>query len=388
MLGLHGNMIKTTSNVNTFFWVIVAAVLAYLFDVGSIRHRLWGFDGGGGGQYRITTAYKAIRDLAATPKEDIDKSIAAYEFMQRGTHGRPGGYEEEVEHVKNYYGVGHKLLSIIDLEKLYIPPLIDDTQGLYGNQLIWERMIFDTLQLPKNPRVLEVGCGRGRIVDHAADYTGGKVSGFNVDPSQIAAAKAYGEETGKLQSGKVDFKVMDVHEKKWFYEDNTFDGIYDFEGFLPFVKTYPDTVEIDTAAANMFRVLKPGGRFSCGDYLLTEHFNFSDPYHMKLHSLYMPTLAAMQSNYASDVVKSFEKAGFKLILSAPSNSPCWPLTQAKTETFKTLQIVTHFLTRIGLVPEWVDVLIDQFLKGGVAWNDAEKAKLVDLNWRIIVEKPK
>lgn len=378
---------KSTLNTGTVFRIAAAAALAYMLDVGSIGRRLWGLDGGGGGVYRITTAYNSIRDLAATSQEDIDKAIVAYKYMQRGTHGRKESYEEEVEHAKNYYAIGHKLLSVIDLEKLYIPPLIDDTQGLYGNQLIWERMIFDTLQLPKEPHLLDIGCGRGRVADHAADYTGGRVSGFNLDPSQIAAAEDYGKQTGKLQSGKVDFKVMDVHEKIWFYEDNTFDGAYDFEGMWPFVKTYPDTDELDTVAAQLFRVLKPGARFSCGDYMLSDHFNFSDPHHMKLHNQFMPTLAAMQSNYASDIVKGLERAGFKLILSAPSNAPCWPLTQAKTATFKSLQKVVQFLTRIGLLGEWVDTLIDQFLKGGVAWNDAEKAKLVDLNWRIIVEKP-
>ena len=36
---------------------------------------------------------------------------------------------------------------------------------------------------------------------------------------------------------------------------------------------------------------------------------------------------------------------------------------------------------------WAEVLVDNLLKGGQAWAEAEKAKLADLNWQIIAEKP-
>ena len=45
------------------------------------------------------------------------------------------------------------------------------------------------------------------------------------------------------------------------------------------------------------------------------------------------------------------------------------------------------LTSIGLMPAWVETLCTQFLLGGQAWNEAEKSKIADLNWQIVVEKP-
>ena len=33
------------------------------------------------------------------------------------------------------------------------------------------------------------------------------------------------------------------------------------------------------------------------------------------------------------------------------------------------------------------MLVDNLLKGGQAWAEAEKAKLADLNWQINVRKP-
>jgi hypothetical protein len=45
------------------------------------------------------------------------------------------------------------------------------------------------------------------------------------------------------------------------------------------------------------------------------------------------------------------------------------------------------LTKIGLCPVWMELLVNNLLKGGVAWADAEKMKIADLNWRITVIKP-
>lgn len=45
------------------------------------------------------------------------------------------------------------------------------------------------------------------------------------------------------------------------------------------------------------------------------------------------------------------------------------------------------LAQIGALPQWAEVLCTNFLLGGQAWAAAEKAKLADLNWQIVVQKP-
>ena len=46
------------------------------------------------------------------------------------------------------------------------------------------------------------------------------------------------------------------------------------------------------------------------------------------------------------------------------------------------------LNKVGLLPNWTEVLVSNLLLGGIAWADAEKAKLADLNWQIFVQKPR
>ena len=319
-----------------------------------------------------------MKELLELSSDDIQACIDAYEYLQNGT--RESDTEVETEHIRRYYKVLHPLLAIADIEKMYIPPMIDPKQGLYGNQLLHEKMIIESLNADKSSHLLDIGCGRGRISHYASTLTGSKVSGFNIDGDQIENAKAYAKKTGF--DSLLDFQVGD-HHKRFNYSDNSFDGAYSFQAVWPFFKQN----ELDFTAREIYRVLKPGAKYACGEYLLTPFFDWNNEEHVRLHSLFLPTLAATQSNYPQDVTSALERAGFKVLLSAPSVAPTWPLTDQKTDLFILMRSIVRGLVRFGVVGSWFDHLISNLLLGGVAWADAEKAKLADLNWQITVQKP-
>jgi len=308
--------------------------------------------------------------------------VKAYQFFQAKSDFSDRDQDMETEHVRSYYTVVNEVLAIADIEKMYIPPQVDPKKGLYENQILWERMVTDSMKLVSGPQshVLDIGCGRGRISHHVASITGGAVSGFNIDSNQIENAKEYAQKTG--YSNRLDFKVGD-HHKRFDYSDNTFDGAYSYQAIWPFFT--PE--ELDSVSKEIYRVIKPGGRYTCSEYLLTRDFDKSDQEHVRMHKLFLPTLAATQSNYADDVAASLERAGFTVLLSRPSVAPTWPLTDQKTDTFLLIRWIVVNLTKLGISPVWIETLCTQFLLGGKAWADAEKAKLADLNWQIIVEKP-
>jgi sterol 24-C-methyltransferase len=91
--------------------------------------------------------------------------------------------------------------------------------------------------------------------------------------------------------------------------------------------------------------------------------------------------------YPADVCKALERAGFKVILSAPSKSPAWPICEQKRDLILRVRKVIRFFQRIKLIPAWVEESLDLLQTGGQSWTDAEKAKIADLNWRIVAEKP-
>ena len=119
--------------------------------------------------------------------------------------------------------------------------------------------------------------------------------------------------------------------------------------------------------------------------VLTPHFDHANERHMELHRLFLPTLAATQSNYPADVVAALQRAGFRALVSAPSVAPAWPITDQKTAMFEAIRAIVARWR--GSLPQWAEVLCNNFLLGGQAWASAEKAKLADLNWQIVVQKP-
>ena len=127
------------------------------------------------------------------------------------------------------------MLSVFDLEKLYIPPQLNESEGLYGNQLLCERDLLEELDLevPEESHLLDMGCGRGRIAHHFATMTGGRVSGYNIDPNQIENAIDWAERCE--MSGRLHFKVGD-HHKPLEYPSSSFDGCFSFQAVWPFFK--------------------------------------------------------------------------------------------------------------------------------------------------------
>ena len=332
--------------------------------------------------YRIKTSFIGIKRLITLSKEDKQACIDAYKFFQSMQDGVKTQTEDETKAVAAYYKVLNNMLSVFDLEKLYIPPQLDDSLGLYGNQLLCEQALLTELNLssPDSSHLLDMGCGRGRISHYFASMTGGQVSGYNIDPNQIENADDWAKETN--MSDRLHFKVGD-HHKPLEYDSESFDGCFSFQAVWPFFKKE----ELDSCAQEMFRVLKPGSRYACSEYLLSPYFDWTNEEHANLHKKYLPTLAATQSMYPADVCKALERAGFKILLSAPSKSPAWPICEQKRDLILRVRKVIRFFQRIKLIPAWVEESLDLLQTGGQSWTDAEKAKIADLNWRIVAEKP-
>jgi len=323
-----------------------------------------------------------IKRLITLSDEDKQGCIDAYKFLQRMQAGEETSTEDETKAVAAYYKVLNNMLSVFDLEKLYIPPQLDEKQGLYGNQLLIEELIFHDLSL-KNPaesHLLDMGCGRGRIAHHFATLSGGHVSGYNIDPNQIENAIEWAAEC--KMSDRLHFKIGNHHEPL-DYESEGFDGCFSFQAVWPFFKKG----ELFDHAKEMYRVLKPGARYACSEYLLTPHFDWNNEEHVALHKAYLPTLAATQSMYPADVCDALAKAGFEILVSAPSKSEAWPICEQKRDLILFVRRVIRGLEAIRVMPPWVEESLDLLQKGGEAWTRAEKAKIADLNWHIVAEKP-
>ena len=332
--------------------------------------------------YRVKTSLTGVKRLVTLSKEDKQGCIDAYKFFQDMQSGAETKTEDETKAVAAYYKVLNNMLSVFDLEKLYIPPQLNTDEGLYGNQILCEQDVMEDLNLqnPEDSHLLDMGCGRGRIAHHFATMSGGQVSGYNIDPDQIENAIDWAKQVGI--NDRLHYKVGNHHDPL-DYQSESFDGCYSVQAVWPFFKKH----ELDAHAEEMFRVLKPGSRYACSEYLLTPTFDWDNEEHVALHQSYLPTLAATQSMYPADVCAALEQAGFNIILNAPSKAPAWPICEQKRDLILLVRKVVRALEKVRLMPVWVEESLELLQTGGESWTTAEKAGIADLNWRIVAEKP-
>ena len=112
----------------------------------------------------------------------------------------------------------------------------------------------ERLGLGPGMQVLDVACGRGASAVHLAERFGCHVTGLDYGAENIAVAEARAAESGLAHL--TTFRRGDAEGLP--FEDGTFDAVVSECSFC----TFPDKA---TAAAEMARILRPGGRLGLTD---------------------------------------------------------------------------------------------------------------------------
>ena len=99
------------------------------------------------------------------------------------------GYSQgSSDEISQLYKVIHIMCTLGSVEKMYMPPTVDPTKSVLDNQILFERIVADDLDVKPGAKVLDLGCGCGAIAEHMAELTGAELFGINIDRSQIAKA--------------------------------------------------------------------------------------------------------------------------------------------------------------------------------------------------------
>lgn len=328
--------------------------------------------------YRVSTSFKAIVAVLRTPSSDIENFLAAYEFLELDGD-ESIDTDTEVKHIENYYKVLNRFISIGDLEKMYIPPILDPKLGVIGNQLLSERRMCDALNIGPGSAVLDVGCGKGRIAHHVAMYSGATVFGFNIDATQIQSAEEYARRCGLLGK-QLHFEVRDFH-KGFPYADSSFDAVYQI-GAVP---AYCKRQELVDYAREVFRVLKPGGRMSSLDYHLLPAYDPSNPHHRHLRKKFKPVMVAVHDHTVDEMLQALQTAGLH-VRSHGAAGAAIPLVEGEAKYFQAMQRAFVFLGKIRVLSPAFGVVLQKINQGGDALVSGEKLGLLNMNYNFIAEK--
>lgn len=328
-------------------------------------------------------AFKRIRDL--TPKE-IDDFMASYQIYNLDWANEdemiaafgPNYAQRVGDCLQAYYSVLNHLCSLGDVEKMYIPPLMDKKASVRDNQLLTEEAIARDVGLTPGMRVLDLGCGRGRVAAHMTSYTGAQVVGLNIDANQLAQAREFNEKCGFSNK----FVEHDQNVLPLPFRDAEFDAFYEIQA-LSLCK--------DPAALfrEIYRVLKPGAKFLLLDWVSLPQYDPADPKHAELMRRVKPLIGAVGTPTPAGFEKALEDAGFAVTRSDnPSIDGLQaPLIDKVDIYFRAMRRLIHGLVRVHALPQHFTTLIDRFCLDGQAFVEMDNMRLITTTYRIVAQKP-
>jgi len=337
--------------------------------------------------YRISTVCKSLKTLYTLPPEKVNAFLDSYEIWDFDWANEadlikkmgPDYYSKVKQKLIDYYSVLNHLCAVGQVEKMYIPPAMDLSKSIMANQTLFEQKMGRDLGLKKGSFVLDIGCGRGRVANQMAAYTGANVTGINIDPGQLKSAEAYAKGNGL--SEQCQFKQADLNEIPYPFKDNSLDAIYQIQVF-----SYSKNLE--KLFVDLHRILKPGGKLAFLDWVSLPNFNPNDAQHQEMMRQVKPLIGAIGTPTVDQFTKLLKKAGFKILVNenASIDGLQSGLIANADKFFTRINHLINFCVRCKILPRHFKLLFDRLTKYGDAFVKADQERLVTTSHYIVAQK--
>lgn len=336
--------------------------------------------------YRLGTVLKSLKALYTLPQEKVDAFMNSYniydhDWIHEDKMIEKMGkdyYQEVKRKLIDYYSVLNHLCALGQIEKMYIPPAMDLNVSIIKNQNLFEERMAKDLGLKKGSKVLDIGCGRGRVANHMAACSGAHVTGINIDPGQLESAKRFAEGTG--MTDQLQFMMGDLNDPLPF-PDQSLDAVYHIQVFS-LSKNLPKLFK------EIHRVLKPGGRFAGLDWFTLDKYDPKNPEHDALMKRIKPLIGAIGTPSIPDFVNVMKKAGFDVLVNenASIDGLQAPLIENADKFFTGVTKLINGLVKSKVLPKHFKVLFDRLTKDGQAFIEADRKRLVTTSHYNVAQK--
>ncbi len=339
--------------------------------------------------YRCATIARSLKTLYTLPPENVDAFVKSYEIYHHDWEDEtkmiesmgPDYYKEIQRKLVDYYSVLNHLCALGQVEKMYIPPAMDLKASIIKNQSLFEKMMARDLELKPGNKALDIGCGRGRVAGHIAKLTGAMITGLNLDLDQLASAKRFAAAKGL--SKQCQFIHRDLNQLPHPFPDGSLDAVYH-------VQVFSYAKDLQKMLDEIYRMLKPGGRFACLDWVSLANYNPKDPHHMDLMRRIKPLVGAIGTPSVEKYTQCLQNAGFKILKSEnPSvGGTQAPLIDRADKFYTRVWKAIELLVKCKILPKHFTVLFERLTRDGQAFVEADKNQIVTSCYYLCAEKPR
>lgn len=335
---------------------------------------------------RVTGLLRVEKDGVAK-RQDMKDQIGAYTdlFDASNADARKSNYTDVVN---KYYDLATDFYEFGWGHCFHFAPRHkwESLQSSIERHELW---LANRLGLTESSKAIDIGCGVGGPLRNIATFSGAKIVGLNNNEYQLSRARRIAQQSGL--EGQASFLKGDF--MKIQVPDNTFDAAYAIEATCH----APDRVGV---YSEIFRILKPGGKFASYEWAMTDLYNPEDPTHQALklgieRGNGLPELEPM-----SKVVDALKEAGFEVIEyfdRAPSSDIPWyyPLTARFTpkgifHTWLGRSVARwglSLLEYIKIAPVGSSATLDMLQKGADALCEAGQSGIFTPMYWVVCRKP-
>lgn len=327
--------------------------------------------------YRVSTILRSIKTLYTLPPEKVKAFVDSYDVYNYDWNNEPeliatfgpDYYTEVKKRVIDFYSVLNHLCAIGQIEKMYIPAAMDLSKSLTVNQKLFEQKMAKDLEVGSGHKVLDIGCGRGRIATYVASITNAHVTGMNIDRVQLESAHQY--ILGNNLTDQCQFKMADINDLPLPFPDASFDAVYNV-GALTYAK------DMKKLFKEIARVLKPGGKFAALDWIRLPNFDPTNAHHADLLRRIKPLVGAIGTPSKDEFSEALNEAGFTILINenASIDGLQAPLIENADQFFSRVLKGVEFLVRWKILPAHFKLLFDRMTKDGEAFVEADRMRLV------------
>jgi sterol 24-C-methyltransferase len=325
--------------------------------------------------------------LYSLPPEKLNAFLNSYDIYDHDWADKEqmvrtfgADYEKVIQSkLVDYYSVLNHLCALGQVEKMYIPPAIDLSKSIIANQVLFERRMSRDLGIQQGSQVLDIGCGRGRVANHIASSTGAHVTGINIDADQLASAKQFALGTGLADRCK--FQFGDVNKPPFPFADNSLDAVYE-------IQVFSLSKNLTELFRDIHRMLKPGGKFGCLEWVILKQYDEKNPHHIHLMKQVKPVIGAIGNPTIEQYIQALKKAGFEILRNenASLNGLQAPLIENADRFYTRLGRILDLLVRCKILPVHFNTLFERLSRGGQAFVEADRLRLVTTRHYIVAQK--